>query len=266
MSDYLKCKACDKLCPSESLLRHIVHSKKDCKSVYGDDFVDNWALENARKRRRKYKEKNKEAIRKQNADYKFLHKESIAAMNAEYYENNKEKFQKKYQDNKEEIKKRYKENKAIHNAKCKKRREEKHAREMREMWHDYYKSSLFDLEKDTREQNSMKKEETYYCLKKAFAQFPKLLLAMLYNNFARKIDETYKQLEEDCDSMFERMKLMDEDNDEEVKKLYYELAPKVEGDYCGYGPVGNWQDPITDQLEVSYSKVWVDGLSQQVRN
>ena len=243
MSQLVKCKACGKQVSHECLLRHIAQ-KNDCKSVYGQDFVDNWKRENAKKSKKQYKEKNKEAVKEQNAAYKLENKEQISAMNADYYERNKNKFQKRQLE----------------------RRKVKKARELRQSWHDYFKSSLFDLEKDTREQNSMKKEETYHCLEKAFAQFPKLCFAMLYIKFEGKIEETYKQLEEDCDSMFERVKVMDEDNYEEVEKLYDELPPKVEGDYCGYGPVPNWQDATTDQLEVSYSKVWVDGLSQQVMN
>ena len=80
----MKCKACDRPCEIENLLRHIVHSKEGCKSVYGEDFVNNWKIEKARKARRLYKEKKKEAIKKQNAEYKSKNKEKIAAMNAEY--------------------------------------------------------------------------------------------------------------------------------------------------------------------------------------
>ena len=135
MSQLVKCKACGKQVSHECLLRHIAQ-KNDCKSVYGQDFVDNWKRENAKKSKRQYKEKNKEAVKEQNAAYKLENKEQISAKNAAYYEKNRMKLLKRIR---------------------KKRQDEKDRNR-----HDYFKSSLHELEKDTREQNARKKEETKY--------------------------------------------------------------------------------------------------------
>ena len=100
-SEYIKCKACSKLIEKKSLVRHLVQpQKKHCRSVYGEEFIDNWKKQSTRESKKKYKEKNKEAIRSQKSEYA-----------AQYYEKNKQKFKERYGKNKERIKEYLKKNK-----------------------------------------------------------------------------------------------------------------------------------------------------------
>ena len=95
MSDeMIQCKACKTYLQRKSLVRHLVQpQKKQCRSVYGEEFIDNWKRQSTIESKKKYKEKTKEDIKNLKSEYS-LH----------YYEKNKEKYKERYENNKAKIK------------------------------------------------------------------------------------------------------------------------------------------------------------------
>ena len=95
MSDeMIQCKACKTYLQRKSLVRHLVQpQKKQCRSVYGEEFIDNWKRQSTIESKKKYKEKTKEDSKNLKSEYSF-----------HYYEKNKEKYKERYEKNKEKIK------------------------------------------------------------------------------------------------------------------------------------------------------------------
>ena len=201
----IDCKGCGRKFPNKCFLRHLVRSKGDCKSVYGQEFIDNWKIQRKKQNNYKYKANN----------YK-----KISEMNGEYYQNNKENIQKKLQE----------------------RRNEEYTQRNKKKEHERIKEVVKGFERGCRNMNLHKRKETETLLDETIEKFQNKSFFEEYNinQFQGIIEKLYRLLEEEIDSMFEKQKWLDVDwdNYEEVASLYAEFEPKVDGyGYIGYGPV-----------------------------
>ena len=93
------------------------------------------------------------------------------------------------------------------------------------------------------------KEKTEKILEEEVAQLPNLdfvrEISLKFEDFQRKIEEAYRNIQNDMDLQFQGTKDVDEDSHEDVEKLYVELKAKLHGQWT-HGPITEKANRRTD--------------------
>ena len=179
----LQCKSCLRSIKKESLVRHLTNRhNKNCRAVYGEEFIENWKRQISKESKKNYKEKNQEAIQIQNSEY-F----------SQYYEANKEKIKKK-------------------TGKRKLVEKERKQKKTEEFWRNLPRTQKEELERRRRYDNFKCKEGAEQHLEEAIQVFQENKeFHIIDNHFVPKftgvknvIEETYKKLEKEIDLVAEK--------------------------------------------------------------